>query len=117
MAPERVGGGAGEVGIGLLQRELRVGGREPEHGVRTGEGAVDDRGVAVRSGDHVDAVANGGREPARVTDDDADRFAGIEQVPDDVAADVAGGCGDDDHEETTFRVLDICCRAVRDVGW
>jgi len=45
----------------------------------------------------LDLGENFRRKLCGVADDDAHRFVGLEQKPDDFRADVPGGRGDDDH--------------------
>ena len=71
--------------------------RQPENGVGAGKCLVHHRRVAVRALDNVKVLADPGRELRRVAGDDPELFAAIEQVAEHLAADLAGGGGDDDH--------------------
>ena len=70
---------------------------EPEHRVGAGEGAADDGGIVVRSGDDLGLLAHARRQPGRVAYDHADRLAGVQQAVCELVADVPGGSGDDKH--------------------
>ena len=47
--------------------------------------------------DDVEVLADAGRELRRIAGDDPELFAALEQVAEHLAADLAGGGGDDDH--------------------
>ena len=68
------------------------------HRVGADESLIYDRGVSVRALDDVDALAYLGREVGGVSHDDAKRLAGVDEVLEDLAADLARGGGDDDHD-------------------
>ena len=96
-AADRFGRGAGEVDVRVVERFRRGGRRYPEHGLRAVEGAIDHRGIAVRSLDDIDSIADRLRQLARIAHDAAHRFVAVEQMLDDVVADIAGRRRDDDH--------------------
>ena len=97
LPPDRIGGGPGEVEIGCIERLRRIGRREPEQRSRAVERPVDGRAIAVRSLDDLDAVANGFVHLARIAHHDPDLGVGLEQVVDDMVADLSGRCGHDYH--------------------
>lgn len=103
---EGLRGGAGEAAVGVLRGQGGVRGNEPEHGVRTLEGPVDDPGVAVRAGDHLDAFAHRVGKAGGVAHDHAQFLVvgggGLQEQGQQVAADVPGGSSDDDHENLRF---------------
>ena len=95
---------AGEVHVGGLDAVgVGVGGHQPEHGVSARERPIDDVGVAVRPLDDLNAIAGLRRKAGGVTHDDADRLAAAGQVLEDLVADEAGGCGDDDHRSSFLK--------------
>jgi hypothetical protein len=101
---ERLSGGPREADErSFNRRRLRVGRRQPENGVGVGECLVDDRRVAVRALDNVEALADVGRESRRIPGDGAELFAAVEQVVAHLVADEAAGSGDDDHR-VAFRL-------------
>ena len=51
----------------------------------------------MRALDDVEVLPDVGRDAGRVAGDDAELFVAIQQVVEDLAADLAGGGGDDDH--------------------
>jgi len=56
----------------------------------------------VRALDDIETLADVGRESRRVAGDDAELFAAVEQVVENLVADEAGGSGDDD-DRSSFR--------------
>src|SRR5690606_28628095 len=70
---------------------------QPEQRVRTRQRAVEHCGIRVRALDDLDPVADALVEVRGVADDHANGAALFEQPVDELAADPAGGCGDDDH--------------------
>ncbi len=98
MTLEGVARRPGEVHVGGLDAAgAGVGGHQPEHGVGTRERPVDDADVAVRPRHDLDTLAHLRGKTGRVTHDHPDRLAAAEDVAQDLAADQAGGRGDDDH--------------------
>ncbi len=104
---ERLRGGAGEAAVGVLGGAGGVRRDEPEDGVGAREGPVDDRGVAVRAGDHLDAFAHRLGQPRGVAHDHAQFLVAgggrFQEQGQQVAADVPGGGSDDDHENLRVR--------------
>jgi hypothetical protein len=98
VALERRGGGAGEADIsGLDRRRLRVRRRQPEDRIGAVERGVDHRRISVRALDDLDTRTDLGRELRRVAVDHAERLTTVEQVGQDLMADLATRAGDDDH--------------------
>lgn len=98
MLLDAVGCRPREAYVGLLEAGcLEVWGNEPEDGVGTREGLVDDVGVAVGALDDLDALAYVGGDLGWVADDHTNLFAAFEEVFENLVADSAGGSGDDDH--------------------
>ena len=101
VAAERVGCRAGEADVAtsstLAARAFGGASRRRPRIKAPAKRAVDDAGIAVRTGDDLSAMTNIGREFSRVTHDEADWAAGGEDVRDDRASDVAGGGGENDH--------------------
>ncbi len=56
----------------------------------------------MRALDNIEALADVGGESRRVAGDDAELFAAVEQVVENLVAEQAGGSGDDDHR-SSFR--------------
>ena len=101
---ERLGGGPGEAGKGGVDRRRpRVRRRQPENGVGAGKCLVRNRRVAMRALDNVEVPADLGRELCRIAGDDPKLFAALQQVAEHLAADLARGGGDDDHENLRCR--------------
>src|SRR5580704_8329647 len=102
MPLESFGRRPGETDIGGLDAcSPRSGRSEPEHCVGAGESRVDNGRVAVRALDNLEALARSCRDAARVAANDAQRLAALEQVVEDLVADQAAGCGDDDHRSSS----------------
>ena len=74
--------------------------RQPEDGVDAVERPGDGVEVAVGSLHDVDALAQVSGEAGGVACDHADGRVTSEDVVEDLAADEAGGCGDEDHGST-----------------
>jgi hypothetical protein len=105
-----LGGGSREADEGGFNRSgLRVRRRQPEDGVGARECLVHDCGVPVRALDDVEALADAGRELSRIADDDPELFTAAKQVAEDLAADLAGGRGDDDHGTLLNLILLLAC--------
>jgi len=79
---------------------MRVRRCQPEDGIGAGERGVDNRGVSVRALHNVDTRTDLGRELRRVAVDHAELLTAVEQVGEDLMADLATGCGDDDHRSS-----------------
>src|SRR6266446_4535550 len=111
MPLESFGRRPGEADIGGVDAlSPRIRRREPEDCVGAGESRVDDGRVAVGALDDLDGLARAGRDAARVAADDAQRLAAVEQVFEDLVADQAAGCGDDDHRSSS--ACSITCIAM-----
>jgi hypothetical protein len=99
--PMGLEGGAGracEVEVrGVHGRGARIRWHEPEHRVGAGERLVHDGGIAVRALHDVDPVAGMRWEVRGVAHDHADRLLTTKNVLEHLAADGAGGRGNDDH--------------------
>jgi hypothetical protein len=76
-----------------------VGRHQPEDGVGTLESSIDDRRVVVRPLHDVHPVPQVRVEARRVTDDHPDELTAVEHAGQQLAADAAGGRGEDDHEQ------------------
>jgi hypothetical protein len=85
-----------EIG-GRDARGARIGWHEPEHRVGAGERLVDDIAVAVRAVYHLNVLPIFSGDAGRVAGDDPDLFTAADEKRKELAADGAGGCGDDDH--------------------
>ena len=107
VGDERLDGGAGETGVGVLGGQRGVRGDEPEDGVRTLEGPVEDLGLRVRAGDHLDASARRVRKPGRIADDHPQLLAcgggRLQEPGEQLTADVTGGSSNDNHENLAGR--------------
>jgi hypothetical protein len=87
---KRVARRPGEVQVGGLDAlGVRVWRHQPEHRVGALERLVDDVDVAVRSLHDLDAVAGSGGEAVGVACDHADRLVAVEDVVEDLMADLA----------------------------
>ena len=98
---ERLARGPGEVDVGGLETlGLRLRRHDPEHRVGAGERLGDDVEVVVRSLHHLDALeaCSDRRDGSRtMTRTGSRRWRVVEEVVEDLVADLAGGGGDDDH--------------------
>lgn len=73
------------------------GGTSQEHAVSARERLGDDVDVVVRSLHDLDALARLRGKPGGIAHDHADGLSAVEDVVEDLVADLAGGSGDDDH--------------------
>ena len=88
----------GKTEIVLLgTRRLRVRRDEPEHRFGPGQGLVEHGRVVVGALDGLGPLADRVSQARGVTDDDPDLLVLVEQLTDQLAADLPGRCGDDDH--------------------
>lgn len=100
---ERLSGGAGEAAPAVVRGPGGVRGNEPEDSIRAVEGAVEDVGVAVRAGDHLDPFVRDVRKPRGITHDHPQLLIGLHELGEQWAADVPGRSGDNDHEGLAVR--------------
>ena len=82
---------------GLDALSFRIGWYKPEHCVGARERLLGSIAVAVRSLHNVDSFACLGRQARRVAHDHANRFPAVEDIPENLAADLPRRSGDDDH--------------------
>ncbi len=75
---------------------LRIGRDKPKHGVGTVECGADDLRVAVAADDNIGLRTNLLRQTGGVPGDDT-QLGTAEEMAEQLRANSAGGCGDDDH--------------------
>ena len=95
---------------------LKVGGSEPEDSIGARESFVDDVGVAMGALHNFDSLAQVRGNFGRIARDDADGFAAAgEDIFEDLAADGAGGSGDDDHDVMFSSIAGLYSKLYRTV--